>query len=57
METIFHSLQFAHAFLRQEWSCKKKAIKICQSHSTIQLSLTLENTKESKKKKCADSEI
>ena len=32
METIFHSLQFAHAFLRQEWWCKKKAIKICQSH-------------------------
>ena len=58
METIFHSLQFAHAFLRQEWSCKKKAIKICQSHfQQIQLPLTLENTKESKKKKCADSEI
>ena len=52
METIFHSLQFAHAFLRQEWSCKKKAIKnLSVSLPTNTVALTLENTKESKKKK------
>ena len=58
METISHSLQFAHAFLRQEWSCKKKSYKnLSVSLPTNTVALTLENTKESKKKKCADSEI
>ena len=51
METIFHFLQFAPAFLRTKMVVQEKAIKnLSVSLPTNAVSLTLENIKESKKK-------
>ena len=50
METIFHSLQFAPAFLRTRMVVQEKAIKnLSVSLPTKSVALTLENIKESKK--------
>ena len=51
METIFHSLQFAPAFFRTRMVLQEKAIKnLSVSLPKDAVPLTLENTKESKKK-------
>ena len=48
--TIFHSLQFAPAFLRKRMVVQEKAIKsLSVSLPTNAVALTLENIKESKK--------
>ena len=52
METIFHSLQFAPAFFRIRMVVIEKTIKnLSVSLPTNAVALTLENIKESKKKK------
>ena len=61
METIFHSLQFTPAFLRNKNGRARNSYKsLSVTFPTNAVALNFENIKESKKKTqktCADSEI